>query len=160
MKEHAQGDIVLEEDDGIYEKGVILRSFHHQAHQPMSRKALLARFLSVWLKRCVVPSPSSDVFLPTVLLAAVRLVYGHSLGLLLVMVCCIQRGLRALTEAFYRPPTTKRGKWTILSRDRPNLRIGLPYTYLMAWFTLYCPTIIQAGEEPPEGVTGCTPSPV
>ena len=44
MKEHAQGDIVLEEDDGIYEKGDILRSFHHQARQPMSRKALLAGF--------------------------------------------------------------------------------------------------------------------
>ena len=29
MKEHAQRDIVLEEDDGIYKKGYILRSFHH-----------------------------------------------------------------------------------------------------------------------------------
>ena len=29
MKKHAQGDIVLEEDNGIYEKGDILRSFHH-----------------------------------------------------------------------------------------------------------------------------------
>ena len=47
MKEHTQGDIVLEEDDGIYEKGDILRSFHHQARQPMPRKALLAEFLSV-----------------------------------------------------------------------------------------------------------------
>ena len=36
MKEHAQRDIVLEEDDGIYEKGNILKSFHHQARQPMS----------------------------------------------------------------------------------------------------------------------------
>ena len=68
------------------------------------------------------------------------------------MVCCIQRGLRALTEAFCRPPTTKRGKGTILPRDGPNPRIGLPYTYLMAWFALHCPAIIQAGEEPPEGV--------
>ena len=30
MKEHAQGDIVLEEDDGICEKGDILRCFHQQ----------------------------------------------------------------------------------------------------------------------------------
>jgi len=150
MKEHAQGDIVLEEDDGIYEKGDILRSFHHQARQPMSWKALLVGFLSVWLKRCVVPSPSSDVILPTVLLSAVRLVHGRSLGLLPAM-CCIQRGLRALMEAFCRPPTTKRGKGTILPRDGPNPRIGLPYTYLMAWFTLHCPTIIQDGKKPPEG---------
>jgi len=48
--------MVLEEDDDTYEKG--LRSFHHQARRPKSRKALLAGFLSVWLKRCVVPSPS------------------------------------------------------------------------------------------------------
>ena len=81
MKEHAQGDIVLEEDDGIYEKGDIFRSFHHQARQPMSQKALLAGFLSVRLKRCMVPSPSRDVILPTVLLSAIRLVHGHSLGL-------------------------------------------------------------------------------
>jgi len=82
MKKHAQGDIVLEEDDGIYEKGDILRSFHHQARQPMSQKAFLAEFLSVWLKRCVVPSLSSDVVLPTVLLSAVRLAYNRFLGLL------------------------------------------------------------------------------
>jgi len=31
MQEHSQGDMVLEEDDGIYEKGDILRSFHYQA---------------------------------------------------------------------------------------------------------------------------------
>ena len=98
------------------------------------------------------PSSSGDVIHPTVLLPALRLVHGRSLGLLPVMVCCIQRGLRALTEAFCRPPMTKRGKGTILPRDGPNPRIGLPYTYLMAWFALHCPSIIQAGEEPPEGI--------
>jgi len=99
-----------------------------------------------------VPSPSSDVILPTVLLPAVRLVHGRSLELLPAMVCCIQRGLRALTETFCRPPTTKRGKGTILPCDGPNPRISLPYTYLMAWFALHCPAIIQAGKEPPEDV--------
>jgi len=29
MQEHSQGDMVLEEDDDTYEKGNILRSFHH-----------------------------------------------------------------------------------------------------------------------------------
>ena len=89
MQEHSQGDMILEEDDGPYEKGGILRSFHHQTCRPMSRKALLADFLSVWLKRCVVPSPSSDVILLTVLLPAIRLVHGRSLGLLPAIVCCI-----------------------------------------------------------------------
>ena len=97
-------------------------------------------------------SPSSDVILPTVLLPAVWLVYGPSLGLLPAMVCYIQRGLRALTEAFCRPPPTKRGKGTILPLDGPNLRISLTYTYLKTWFALHCSAIIQVGEEPPEGV--------
>ena len=152
MREHAHGDIVLEEDDGIYEKGDAFKSFHHQARQPISQKVLLVGFLLVWLKRCVVSSHSRDVVLPTALLPAVCLVYGCSLGLLLTMVCCIQRGIHALTEAFCRPPTTKRGKGTVLPRDGPNPRIGLPYTYLMAWFALHCPAIIQPGEEPPDDV--------
>ena len=118
----------------------------------MSQKALLAGFLSVWLKKCMASSPSSDFILPTVLLLVVRLVHGHSLGLLPAMVCCIQRGLHVLTEAFCRPLTTKRKKGTILPPDGPNPRIRLSYTYLMAWFTLHCPAISQAREEPPEGV--------
>ena len=28
----------------------------------------------------------------------------------------------------------------------------MPYTYLMAWFALHCPAIIQSGKEPKEGV--------
>ena len=90
MREHAHRDIVLEEDDGIYEKDNTLKSFHHQARQPISQKAILAGFLLVWLKRCVVSSPSSDAILLTALLPAARLVHGHSLGLISAMVYCIQ----------------------------------------------------------------------
>jgi len=57
-----------------------------------------------------------------------------------------------ITAAFCRPPTTKRGKGTVLPHDGPSPRVGLPYTYLMAWFALHCPVIIQPREEPPEGV--------
>ena len=109
-KEHAQGDIILEEDDDIYEEGDILRSFYHQARRPISRKALLVGFLSVWLKRCVVSSPSSDVVLLIVLLSAVHLFHSRSLGLLSVIVYCIQRGLHALTEAFAGHQRRKGGR--------------------------------------------------
>jgi len=68
------------------------------------------------------------------------------------MVYCIQHGLRALTEAFYRPPATKRRKGQILTHDGPKPRVEMSYTYLMAWFELHYPAIIQPGEEPPEGV--------
>ena len=47
MREHNHRDVVLEEDDDIYEKGDTLKSFHHQARQPTSQKALLAGFSSV-----------------------------------------------------------------------------------------------------------------
>ena len=40
----------------------------------------------------------------------------------------------------------------VLPRDGPNTRVGMSYTYLMAWFALHCPAIIQPGKEPPEGV--------
>jgi len=86
MREHAKGDIVLDEDDGIYEKGDAFKSFHHQACQPMSRKALFVGFLSVWLKIYVVPSPSSDAILLMALLTAIHLVHDRSLRLLPSMV--------------------------------------------------------------------------
>ena len=49
MREYDHGDIVLEEDDGIYEKGDTLKSSSGSSSD--SRKVLLAGFLSVWLKR-------------------------------------------------------------------------------------------------------------
>jgi len=67
------------------------------------------------------------------------------------MVCGIQHGLQALTEDFCRPHATKRGKGQILLVMSPN-RVEMPYTYLMAWFALHCPAIIQHGEEALEGV--------
>ena len=42
MQKHSQRDLVVEEDDDPYEKGDLLRNFHHQARRPMSRQALLA----------------------------------------------------------------------------------------------------------------------
>ena len=86
MREHDHADAVLKEDNGIYEKGDILKSFHHQTHQLTSQKALLAGFLSVWLKRCVILSPSNDAILPTALLSAIRLMHDRSPRLFLAMV--------------------------------------------------------------------------
>jgi len=83
-------DIILEEDDEIYEKGDRFKSFHHQAKYSMSRKALLAGFLSVWLKKYVAPSPLHDEILSWVILPVVQLVHRKPLGLLHAMVCGIQ----------------------------------------------------------------------
>jgi len=51
-------DVILEEDDGAYEMGDSFKSYRHQARQYLSYPAMLVGFLSVWLKKCVVSSPS------------------------------------------------------------------------------------------------------
>ena len=85
--------IILEEDDGIYKKDDSFKSFHHQAHQSMSRPTLLPSFISIWLKNCVVLSLPYDGILLSALISAVQLVYGRALGLLSAMVYSIQHGL-------------------------------------------------------------------
>ena len=115
MKASDHEDVILEEDED-YERGNVSLSFHHQAKIPISRKALLADFLSAWLKRCVIPSRPHDGITPLVVFLAVQFVYGRSLGLLLAIVCHIQSGLHALTEQFYAKATVKRaGKELVLS---------------------------------------------
>ena len=89
MREHDHGYTILEEDGNIYEKGNTLKSFHHQAHQSISRKTLLVSFLSVWLKRRVVPSPPHDALFLTILLSTVRLLHSRYLKLLSAIVRCI-----------------------------------------------------------------------
>jgi len=49
-------------------------SFHCQAGRPLSREALLAGYLSAWLKRCVIPSPPHDAITPLVIFPAIQLV--------------------------------------------------------------------------------------
>ena len=135
-------DVILDEDDSVYEKGDKIKSFHYQAKHHISRKTLLVGFLSVWLKKCIVPSPPHDGSLSWVIVLAVQLAHSKFLGLFPVMICCILRGLQALMGAFCRPSATKSGKGKVLPRDGPCLRVEMPYTYLKAWFALHSFTII------------------
>ena len=90
MREYDHGDVVLKEDNGIYEKGDTLKSFHHQAHQPISRKAFFGRLSvsvaeevcsAISFQRCHFPDGT----------AFDRLLGARSLsGLLLAMVCSIK----------------------------------------------------------------------
>ena len=50
-----RGDVVLTEDVGEYAEGETFKSFHHQARHPLSKKAVLAVFLSIWLKNVLFP---------------------------------------------------------------------------------------------------------
>ena len=67
------------------------------------------------------------------------------------MVAGIQSGLRALTQLFYeagktvdshgRPTVDSEGKPTVKC---PNPRVELPYTYLMAWYVMHCPSLMTS----------------
>ena len=105
-------DVVLEVNDGEYERGDTFLSFHCQALRPIIWMTLLAGYTSAWLKRCVIPSPPPDDITPLVILLAVQLVHRHWLGLLPAMVCRIQNGLRTLMEQFGRRVTI-----TIVGKD-------------------------------------------
>jgi len=87
-------------NEDIFKPDTLFESFHRQAQTPISDRALLADFLMLWLKKCMVPTLpheaiSIDVVYPKVLLA-----HGRPLGLLPAMVSCIQSGLRLLTTQF------------------------------------------------------------
>jgi len=93
-------DVILDEDDGIYEKSDKFKSFHHQTNQPMPRKTLLVDFLSFWLKKCVVSSPLHGGILSWVLFPSVQLAYGKPLRLLPGMGYCIQRDFWGVDGSF------------------------------------------------------------
>jgi len=64
MASSGHDDIVYEEDDEEYEKGDTFLSFHRQARRPLSRKTLLVGYLSAWLKKCVILSPTHNGISP------------------------------------------------------------------------------------------------
>ena len=68
MRSGNHEDVVLEEDDGECERGDVFLSFHCLASRSISRQALLAGYLSAWLKWCVIPSPPLDNITPLVIL--------------------------------------------------------------------------------------------
>jgi len=55
----------------------------------MSDRALLAGFLMLWMKRCVIPKLPHEVIVTNMVYPAVLLAYGKSISLLLAMVAGI-----------------------------------------------------------------------
>ena len=80
---------------------------------------------------------------------AVLLAYGRPIALLPAMAAGIQSGLKALTQSLCRaekvvdsqgePIVDSEGRPTV---KRPNPRVELPYTYLMAWYVMHCPSLM------------------
>ena len=90
-----------------------------------------------------------DVVYSTVLLA-----HGLSITLLPAIVGYIQSGLGCWQEASVRwrllwmQRATR--SWTKMTSPNltPNLRVELPYTYLMAWYIMHCPSLITSLSAP------------
>jgi hypothetical protein len=146
MQQANMSDLTLEENEGEYRRGETFRNHHYQALRPLSRMATLAGFLSLWLKKCVIPSPPRDGISIMAIFPAVDLACGKDIGLLPAMVCGIQHGLRSLRDAFCRE-----NKKLVPPCDGRNPRIELPYAYLMAWFVMHCPALIKPDAAPENG---------
>jgi len=100
---------------------------------------LLARFLILWLKRCVVLTLPHEVIVADVVYPVVLLAFGQGIALLPTMVGCIQSGLQALTKTFYKVEALVDANGNALTGHHgnpevkiPNPRIRFSYTYLVA----------------------------
>lgn len=85
----------------------IFESFHHHARTPLSNSALIAGYIILWLKKCVIPSILKEALAVGMVYLAVLLAHGRPLVLLPGMVYGIQSGLGFLTEQFCHVKATE-----------------------------------------------------
>jgi len=126
-------------NEDTFKPNTVFDSFHHQAKIPISDRALLAGFLMLWLKRCVVPTLAHEVIVTDVVYLVVLLAYSRPLDLLSAMVDCLQSGLQILCQSFCNVVAEKdrEGNMVVGPDGEPRMKtqnphIELPYTYLMA----------------------------
>jgi len=89
-----------ESNENTFKSYTIFESFHYQAKVLMSNRTLLAGFLMLLLKRCVVPTLPHEVIIADVVYPGVLLAHGKSIALLSAVVAGIQSGIWALTKSF------------------------------------------------------------
>ena len=63
----------IESNENTFRPGTVFESFHHQAKAPISNRALLAGFLMLWLKQCIVPTLPHEAIIVDVVYSAVML---------------------------------------------------------------------------------------
>ena len=88
-----------ESNEDTFRPDTIFESFHHQAKTPISDRALLAGFLMLWMKRCVLPMLPHEVIIADVVYPAVLLAHGKSISLLSAMAVGTQSDLRVLAKS-------------------------------------------------------------
>jgi len=114
-----------ESNEYTFKPNTVFESFHHQVRIPISDWALLAGFLMLWLKRCVVPMLSHEVIVTDVVYPAILLAHGNSISLLQAMVVGVQSDLRALTKSLCQVEAVvdSQGRQVVDSEGRPEVRI-------------------------------------
>ena len=66
------------------------------------------------------------------------------------MVRCIQSGLRALIKTFWKVVLVDDVGYMLIDQHGDpevkvtNPRVELPYTYLVAWYIMHCPSLMMA----------------
>ena len=97
------------------------------------------------------PTLPHEVIVADVVYLAVLLAYGQFLSLLPAMVGCLQSGLRVLCLSFCNVVVEEDRDGNVIvgldSKPRmktPNPRVEFPYTNLMAWYVIHCPSLILA----------------
>jgi len=117
-----------ESNDDTFKPDTIFESFHYQARILIFDRALLAGFLMLWLKRCMVPTLTHKVIITDVVYPAVLLAYGKSISLLPAMVADIQSGLRVLTKSLYQVEaiTDSQGRLLVDLEGRPEVKTPNP----------------------------------
>jgi len=90
---------MTESNEDTFKPDTVFESFHYQARIPISDRALLAGFLMLWLKHCVVPTLPHKVIVANVMYPTVLLAHGKSISVLSAMVADIQSGLRVLAKS-------------------------------------------------------------
>ena len=111
----------------------------------------------MWLKRCVVPTLPHEVIVTDVVYPAILLAHGRSLGLPPAMVGCLQNGFRVLCQSFCNVVVEEDKEGNVVvgpdgkpKVKTPNPHVELPYTYLMAWYVMHCPSLmstVQSSED-------------
>ncbi|XP_020250869.1 uncharacterized protein LOC109828251 [Asparagus officinalis] len=109
MKKAEAHSYTIARAEGAFPAGTKFRSFLRRAQKSIEPRTLLAGYLALWLKKCVVLYWSLDALPLEVFFPAVQLAYGRELSLLPAMVAGIHCGLRYLVSGFTR--LLERSRW-------------------------------------------------
>lgn len=81
---------VIDEEEDLA-ASIVLLSYHHWAKVDLTHVVILASFLALWLKRCIVPSVLGECLTLKDFYPAISLASRRSLGLLPAMIYRITR---------------------------------------------------------------------